>query len=320
MNDSPKPVRVRTRPTTIDNGPLTVPGHVTKPVKKDFVGVPLAPLLDAWNVMARDDKEVFSEVRRCIEDRVRNEALKVLPPEQFTILAFIVYRTFPFNKYAERISERTFIKGVVNHRNGQRVVAGLHMVRDTLRKHLAILVKKGWVQRWEVEHGNEVFHCYMPLTELHLIHTIIVSGGSLPHPPIRRDDGTMMEPAFCFEEIILFEGGDCWPVGEKGELNAGELVRYKAGVTWGPVVVRRMDEHGHDRRGAENLIVVRGTDCRAITPQERRENLEVKPKEGVRIIEFPADDEELKAVEAAEARCQKTIPTPDDDDGGGTGA
>lgn len=296
---------------------LTVPGHVRKPVKKDFVGVPLAPVLDAWNVLARDDKEVFSVIRRGIEDRVRNEGLKKLKPEEFTILAFIIYRTFPFNKYAERISERTFINGVVNRRNGERVVAGLHMHRQTLRKHLASLVEHGWVQRWEVEHGNEVFHCYMPLTELNLIYWTIVTGGCLPHVPIQLNDGKVAHPVFCFEEIVLFEGGDCWPVGDQGELNAGELVRYKAGLTWDTLIVRRLDEHGHDREGAENLIVVRGTDCRTITPQERRESLQVNPKEGILIIDFPTDDDELKAAEAAEARCRRTIPVPDDDESRG---
>ena len=295
------PPRQRSRPQPEQDTQrdiIEVPGHRGRPPLHTFVGRPLSPDLDDWNLLARHDTEMLYEIKRGVEERLWTFGLALLRPGEVAVLSFIMGRTFRFRKYVERIPERTFDQGVVNQRTGEVVTAGLRMDRGTIRRHLAGLVERRWVQRWDVRTGARALPCYMPLTEEDLLETLIKSGGCVPHVRVPTEERDIFRPG----EIVAFEGEDSW--GRPGSQGPQTLnyVRHKVGSVASHMVVRRIERNGDDLPGRENLFVVRSADCRAITPRERREHLWIQPVRGVELVDFPGEDGEF-----AEALQQQAI-------------
>lgn len=74
-----------------------------------------------------------------------NGYMSQLSGNEFKILAYIVRKTWGFNKVEDKISYKQFLNGIVN-KEGIKIFDGLGMERKTLMRNLANLEKKGFIE------------------------------------------------------------------------------------------------------------------------------------------------------------------------------
>jgi len=79
-----------------------------------------------------------------------------LTGNEFKVLAYIIRKTWGFNKVEDKISYRQFLSGIVT-KDGVKVFDGLGMHRDTLVKCLKSLAKKGFIEIIREEGNANVY-------------------------------------------------------------------------------------------------------------------------------------------------------------------
>ena len=259
----------------------------------NFVGRPVTPLLDAYNVLAQRERHVFNEIKSRIEKQVWLQGLSVMEPAAVAIYWFILGRTLRYMKYSERIPEAHFLNGVTNRETGEVYACGLSMSRNPLRRHLETLDRVGWIERVEISRSGRSTYAYLPIKLQDLDYHIVDIGGTLP---TAAAGGSLY-----LHEITTYVG----PTAEHrsrrfDRLRTGAPVRIKASFdidgTTG-LAVRQVDREGNDvsKNDAMHFVLV---DCvRRMTADERQKSFKKRLCGGFLILD---DEEDARRAAAAE--------------------
>lgn len=88
-----------------------------------------------------------------------NGYMDILSGNEFKVLAYIVRKTWGFNKVEDKISYSQFLNGIVN-KDGIKIFSGLGISEDTLARSLNKLKEKGFIDITGTGQGRRKIKCY----------------------------------------------------------------------------------------------------------------------------------------------------------------
>ena len=133
----------------------------------------LTPELDRLNLFAELDdgaREIFREVAQRYRKILTRYLCQIRPCSAKMVLDAITSRTLDFRKFAEKITYRQFVGGVVDKggsgllldEDGVPIFNGLEMDERTLARSIDRLLQARLIERFKYTKGTMVLSAYMP--------------------------------------------------------------------------------------------------------------------------------------------------------------